>query len=325
MSWPLMQRPGSVCFLDDDASFLETLLLTLPQDWHVQAFCRPRTCIYHLQQQPPLVEADNWAQRQAQRAGLESGRTLLHVLRYWQTHPDRFAHTNVAVFDQVMPGMTGLQVFSELFSLDALRVLLTGQADEHLAIRAFNDGSIEQFITKQSSGLSKLVSDAVTRLQSMGKSSWNSIWQAGLNRAQLQLLQHPTVQRALRAWLHQAGWVEWVTLGQPYGLLGMDALGKTSWLQLETEQSLPGLIEMCEQAGIPAKRLDALRTRTALSDLELWPALGHEHEPRNQALAFSVADLGVYAAAYPLPEVFHLPLHARQTWLSAHADRSVRD
>ena len=57
---------------------------------------------------------------------------------------------DAVVSDFNMPGPNGLEVLAEVRELQpaALRVLLTGNADVHLAVRALNDGAIHRFLLK---------------------------------------------------------------------------------------------------------------------------------------------------------------------------------
>ncbi|HWI79828.1 MAG TPA: response regulator, partial [Ramlibacter sp.] len=140
MSFPLFHRPGAVVFLDDDPDYLEMLALVLPRHWHVELFVRPQECINYLQQEPPFWEADAWNQQQLVE-NWRNGKPLIpQILGYWSKYTERFALTRVCVIDYSMPGMDGLQALGELVDWPGSRVLLTGQADEQVAVRAFNRG-----------------------------------------------------------------------------------------------------------------------------------------------------------------------------------------
>lgn len=52
--------------------------------------------------------------------------------------------------DYMMPGMNGVQVFQEMARIcpDAIRILVTGQADLEVAMAAINDAGVYKFILK---------------------------------------------------------------------------------------------------------------------------------------------------------------------------------
>lgn len=71
---------------------------------------------------------------------------------------------HVAVSDQRMPGMTGIEFFQELKKTqpDPIRVLLTGYADINAVIDAINKGEVYRYVTKPWNGdeLRNLINNA---------------------------------------------------------------------------------------------------------------------------------------------------------------------
>ena len=67
------------------------------------------------------------------------------ALEYLRTHP-----VDVIVSDQIMPGMNGLEFFSQVKQIqpEAVRILLTGYAQKEDAIRAINEVGLYQFVEK---------------------------------------------------------------------------------------------------------------------------------------------------------------------------------
>ena len=57
---------------------------------------------------------------------------------------------HVLVSDHLMPEITGIELLSIVARLhkDVRRIVLTGQVDAHLAIRAINAGRVHRFLTK---------------------------------------------------------------------------------------------------------------------------------------------------------------------------------
>ena len=273
MSFALFQRPGAVVFLDDDADYLEMLALILPRQWHVRLFVRPSECILHLQQESPFWEADAWNQQQLVDQWRAGKLLIPQILGYWSKYTERYALTRVCVFDYSMPGMNGIEALSELGDWAGARVLLTGQADEEIAVRAFNGGLIDQFIAKQTTDISRRLVSAVEHLLATANPRHAQIWRATLTPAQSALLRTPAVSRDLSQ-LAAGRWVEYMVLGEPFGILGMDASGVVSWPQLETRDGLKALAELAELEGVEAHGLAEIRSGRKLVNLELRQALG---------------------------------------------------
>jgi len=62
--------------------------------------------------------------------------------------PERYSQISVLIIDYEMPGMNGLELCRQIDNPHIKKILLTGVADEALAIEAFNTGLIHQYIRK---------------------------------------------------------------------------------------------------------------------------------------------------------------------------------
>jgi CheY-like chemotaxis protein len=324
MSFPLFHRPGTVVFLDDDPDYLEMLALVLPRQLHVKLFLRPAECINYLQQEPPFWEADAWNQQQLVEQW-RVGRPLIpQILGYWSKYTERYALTRVCVFDYSMPAMDGLTALGELVDWPGSRVLLTGQADEQVAVRAFNRGLIDQFIAKQAPDISRRLIEAVEHLLATPNARHAQIWRATLSPEQSAVLRNTSVNRDLAAFAAQH-WVEHVVIGDPFGVLGMDARGNVSWLQLETREGLRALAELAEIEGVAPDALAAIRAGQQLVDLELRQSLGRSAPPKLN-VAFGIGeDQRLFAALFAVDPVYCPdPANGYQQWLARQEKRSVQ-
>lgn len=318
MTFPLFQRPGTVVFLDDDPDYLEMLALVLPRQWHVRLFSRPRDCLEKLRAEPPAWEADAWQQQQIVDHWRAGKPLVPQILQYWAQSPDRYALTRVCVVDFSMPEMDGLQVLSELSEWSGARVLLTGQADEQVAVNAFNRGLIEQFIAKQMPDMSRHLVNVMQRLLATPHPRHAQTWRATLKPEHSAVLRDLTVAAELAEFAARR-WVEHVVIGEPFGILGMDAAGYASWLQLESPAGLPALAEVAVQAGLDAQAVDDIRHGRRLANVELGAAM---QAPVELAEAFTLGgQQQLLAAHFPLTQE---PGDAGYTrWLARQPRRQV--
>lgn len=316
MSFPLFHRPGSVVFLDDDPDYLEIMAMVLPRQWHLRMFLRPARCIYHLHREPRSWEHDRRAHQTMVELWRQGTPLIPQVLHYWARTPERHALTHVCVVDFSMPGMDGLQALSELTAWPGARILLTGQADERVAVGAFNRGLIDRYIPKQDPDVAALLTEAIETLRDRPHQQHSAIWRSTLGPDQLDLLGSADVQQALGRYAARQ-WVEYIVIGQPFGILGMDALGQVSWLQLETREGLPAAAELAELQGLDAQGLHDLRTGRSLVPLEVRQALALQG-PGQPVPAFALAEDGrLLAALSELPaSILPAPLLGHQEWLA---------
>lgn len=325
MTFPLFHRPGTIVFLDDDPDYLEMLALVLPRNWPVKLFLRPSDCIAQLLQEPPFWEADAWNQQQLISLWREGKPLIPQVLAYWSRYTERYALSRVCVVDFSMPGMDGLQVLAELGDWPGARVLLTGQADEQVAVRAFNHGLIDQFIPKQSQDISRRLMEAVDRLLFTAHARHAQIWRSTLTPEQAALLRAPGVDAWLAAYAARH-WVEHVVIGEPFGVLGMDAAGGIGWLQLETRQGLDALAELAQVAGVGAGGVEHIRRGERLADIELRQALGAT-QPPSLVDAIAIGDSGALLGALFSIEAPNGPDpdNSYNRWLARQPKRHVQD
>jgi len=324
MSFPLFHRPGTVVFLDDDPDYLEMLALVLPRHWHVKLFLRPVECINYLQQEPPFWEADAWNQQQLIDHWRDGKPLIPQILGYWSKYTERYALTRVCVVDYSMPAMDGLQALGELVDWPGSRVLLTGQADEQVAVRAFNRGLIDQFIAKQTPDISRRLIEAVEHLLGTPNARHAQTWRVTLRPEQNALLRLPSVSRDLASFAAKR-WVEHVVIGDPFGVLGMDAAGNVSWLQLEMADGLKALTELAELEGVKPAGLQDIREGRRLADLELRQALGRT-TPVELNAAFPIGqDTSLYGAVFALdPAHCPDPANSYSNWLARQEQRDVQ-
>lgn len=293
---PLLQRPQSVALVDDDPDFLDLLASSLPWEWHVESFASARAFVNHLQQEPPRRERDYWLQQEIIN-GWRAGKPLVpQILDYWRSQPDRFALTGLAICDYGMPGQDGLQALAELGDWPGARVLLTGSEDPALATEAFNRRLIDQFIPKSSLNLQGLL-EVLRRLGRRIDERSQQLWAGTLGREQAQLLTEPGVGEDLRAFAEKT-WLEWVCIGEPFGILGLDFWGAASWLQLQPAAGLEQAAQAAAQAGADASALEEIRAGRSLPDLALLRSLGEPDSAMTVLPAFSIGRDGLLLGAF---------------------------
>lgn len=273
---------------------------TLPARWHARFFQRPLQCLDQLRDELPRYKADAWYQQSIVNRWHKNEPLITQLLHYWSTSAPRHELSGVLVIDYAMPGKDGLQVLRELQGWPGARILLTGQADAHLGVQAFNEGLIDQFIEKQSPGLAQLLTRAVQQLHDAAIARLAGIWQSTLTQAQHAALGEPATRARLLRLARWAGWVEYVSIGDPFGILALGGDGQVYWTQLEFSDHLQASARQAALRGVAPDVAQALREGRALSDLHLQDALGQARTPRC-AKAFSLgAQQRLRAAVFPL-------------------------
>ncbi len=301
MIFPLYRCPATVAFLDDDEAWVEMLADVMPEHWPVTLYLHPADCISRLRLQAPLQESLVWQQRDMIDRWREGRPLVPQILQYWQQDPAaRYGLTQVCVVDYSMPAMNGLQALEQLSPWVGARILLTGRADEQIAVDAFNQGLIEQYIPKQVDGIAHKLTQTIQRMLDAPRPEQALIWRSTLSREQLQLLAAPGVADGLAACLANHRLVEYFVLGDPFGVLALDADGQAFWLQLERPDRVEELAELAACRSIGNAEIEEIRQGRKLVDIEFRQSLGLD-EPAWAATIRLGESPGLLAGLFRVP------------------------
>jgi CheY-like chemotaxis protein len=321
----LFHRPGSILFLDDDPEYLAMLGMVIPAHWQIELYSRPSGFGKRMRDEPSRWEADAAIQLQMIERWRQGQALLPQILRYWANNPLRHQLAKSCVVDFSMPGTNGLQVLETLLDWPGSRVLLTGQADEQIAVQAFNQGLIDQFVPKQAPDITRLLLGTLRKLSLAPHPRLNTLWRATLRPTQQSILQIPSVSSALQAYAEKH-WVEYVILDAPFGLLGLDVNGRCHWLQLEPMSSLPDLTELAASAGLGPDAIRSIESGQRLAAVELHQQLGLRGPIRTAPTLSMGDDNTLRAAAFELEDAdLPAPIYAYRNFLDEQGERTIQD
>jgi CheY-like chemotaxis protein len=165
-------HPTTIALIDDDDSFLRSFDDLLSRDFVVRRFTNSLHGLNHLvdgdtayasgiARLSPFTQREGWEYDEAARhKGL-----LSSMVGEVRRNPRRFETVSVAVVDAHMPDVDGMMICRALRRRPVRTVLLTGNASEHLALAAFNDGAIDRFASKHDPEFATLIVQHVRDLQ----------------------------------------------------------------------------------------------------------------------------------------------------------------
>ena len=272
MPLPLYHHPSTVVLVDDSATFLDSVRFQLGPRQPCRTFADAAAAIDWLRERSgadaPVAPSARFFSPGVDAFAPQPLNVALHVERVARIvrDPRRFETASVLVVDYSMPGMNGLQVCEAVRHLPCRRILLTGAADERIAIDAFNRGLIDRFIRKSDH-------DALDRLDAELATLQRRYFleQADALRKLLPLhgfgfIDDPAVATLIAQTAECCRIVEHYLVHAPSGFLMLDRDGKSWLLVIETEQTMAAHAEMARDSGAPASLLDALERRLIIPD-----------------------------------------------------------
>lgn len=155
--------------LDDDTLFSSTIAALLAQDFAVKTFNSPEKLLDYIAsyQRPQLnkqlirdcSEHDHYDT--AQHSLVDIDITALHTHAGSTAKQDEIS---IIISDYDMPNMCGVDVFKQLTHIPAKKILLTGAADQQIAIDAFNANVIDRYIRKDNTHIAQEIKKHVHML-----------------------------------------------------------------------------------------------------------------------------------------------------------------
>lgn len=142
--------PTTIICVDDDVHFLKWLKSFFEAYNQTKVFHDPFSALQFLK------DHENTALKQVtfNINHIDQSIHALHEVIYSQ---NRFQDISTVIVDYYMPGMDGVDFCHELKGRAYQKIMLTGEADQALAVSAFNAGLIDQFIMKgQEDALKKI-------------------------------------------------------------------------------------------------------------------------------------------------------------------------
>ncbi len=264
MQLPIYQHPSLTVLVDDSEAFLARLQFELGAAVTSKAFSDPLGALGWLRRQHAATPRE-----QLLSAGVCDGACMhqhcvtLAVDRIFHIgfRPQRFMLPSVLVVDYSMPTMNGVEFCEALADLPCKKILLTGAADQKVALDAFNRGLIDRAIVKSDDDALDQLSSAIAALQEQYFSELSDALRALLELHSFSFIGDPAVAQLVQQVILQHGIVEHYLYPQPSGLLLFDAHGRARLLVIETANGMDAHHEVARDSGAPPSLLEAIDAR----------------------------------------------------------------
>ncbi|MFU8817412.1 MAG: hypothetical protein ACNA7W_18855 [Pseudomonadales bacterium] len=245
-------HPTTIVLVDDNEAFLRSLTLEMPASIACHGFTSPEAALAFLDQPidlAPLV--DRCFSLRRSRSDEALIRLDLGLIEQEINYLQRFRRVSVVLVDYAMPAIDGLQFCQSMRDPYARRALLTGVADEKLAVEAFNAGLIHRFIPKHKATAIEAVIAFIGELE-------REYFHQYLGRLSLNLaldppgfLVDPTIAVEVQRLMHEERLVEYYLMSDPPGFLMLRSNGSAIRLLMLDAEAHQRQIDFVEHFAAP--------------------------------------------------------------------------
>lgn len=242
------QYPVAALLVDDDPGLLSGLSAGLSRERRVFAEASGERALDRYRR--AVTPRHSFLRRSRDQTGLTEHRVVVDVtgIASLMDQEERHAEIGLLVVDYKMPGLNGVELCEWLRHEPCRRILLTGVADERVAVQAFNSGLIHQYVRKDHDTLDRLGA-LMRREQLQYFRAVSQTLSEGL-RDRLGAFEHvPAVCDALLTLVAQYDIVEYYLATEPNGLLTCDRAGRRRRVLVQSEPERRSALEILGASG----------------------------------------------------------------------------
>ena len=152
--------------------------------------------------------------------------------------PKRFLEISDILVDYNMPTMNGIDLCEKIKVHSIRKLMITGDADTNIAIKAFNKGIISKFIPKQTDHFTQTLIDCIKAEKEQYFIERSTTIMSTLINDNYNCLQHPSFIQLFNATCEANNIIEYYMIDNCGSYLMLDKQGKPTWFIVRSEQAL---------------------------------------------------------------------------------------
>jgi len=254
LTLPPYFHPTTICLVDDNEAFLRSLSLEMPEDLAFRGFTDPQDAL-ELVNRPvklaPLVDRCFTLERRPETDPVIH--LDLGIIEQEINHRERFERVSVVLVDYAMPSINGLQFCAAVTDPYVRKAMLTGVADEKLAVEAFNAGLIHRFIPKHTATAVDKLLAFIRELQMAYFNQYTARLQIALALDPPRFLVDPAIAARVQRLMAEEDLVEYYLVTDPGGFLMLRANGTVVRLVILNAAEQQAQVALARQHGAPPK------------------------------------------------------------------------
>jgi CheY-like chemotaxis protein len=262
-SLPVYKHPTLTVLVDDSESFISNLKFQIDPALTVKSFQDAHDALSWIETiydgnrgaVPPIrVGYDE------QTLSLDRRIVALDIDKIYRIamNPRRFHEPAVIVIDYAMPQMNGVDFCRALKGLQCKKILFTGEADEMVAVEAFNAGLIDCYLKKGDPHALDRLEFEIAALEHEYFIEKSEALRDLLTQHSFSFLCDPVFAKLIGELSARYSFVEYFLFPNPAGMLFIDADGVPALMVVETRAGLIAHLETAQDYDAPQGLLKAL-------------------------------------------------------------------
>ncbi len=263
-SIPTCYFPSTALFIDDSQDFLLNFVLQLDEKLAYRIYDSPFLALEYIQKK--RSELNFLSQRciseytEAKNCPITNHTVNLDLAAIHAEvyNARRFSEISVVVVDYAMPGMDGIEFCRQLEHSNIKKILLTGQADEKLAIEAFNEGLIDRYVKKSDPSATDLITKNIHELQQQYFQAMSEMIIRMLSVSYPSCLEDKTFINFFNSMIAKHNICEYYLADHSGSFILLDEDARVSYLMVKTEADMRENYDMALDNGASDTVLDYL-------------------------------------------------------------------
>lgn len=263
---PVCYFPTTVAFVDDSKRFLKNIHFKLDENMVTIFLSDPAQALEVIKENAkPLNLLENCLalnpyDTDIELPGQQAAKVNVAKLCEIAYNPQRFQLISVMVVDYYMPVINGLGVCEQLKDIPIKKIMVTGEADQMLAVEAFNAGLIDQFILKGDPDFDAKINQAINEFQKQYFAEITEKLSAILSLDPEYCLDDPIFIQEFLKICAEKKIVEYYLFKNNGSFLLMDISGQPYWLIVQRQDDIQMFTEFAKQSNTPASTLRQLES-----------------------------------------------------------------
>lgn len=271
----LCYHPTTIALIDDNKDFINHLLINFNEIVPCLPFVNPLAALEYFKNSYSYSSFAANCIKDYESIEAQHLASAIDIQKIQQEifRKERFSEVVVAVIDYNMPPLNGIEVSKRLKELGILTILLTGEAENELAISALNQGYIDYFVKKTEDNSTDTILEIIQKMEKRYFLKLSSALLSKMPSHVLSCLSDPEVSEVFEAVCEENKIIEFYICNEKGSFLLVNKTGKATYFILASEEDMEKYYEHANDEEAPQEVTETLKNRTKIPFFDSEQAL----------------------------------------------------